>query len=44
MQFLTITSNYMDGNFRHLGDCFCSTSAEPLYCVNNPTQDEESPG
>ena len=28
-----------DGNFRLSGDCFCSTSAQPRYCVNSPPQE-----
>ena len=33
----------MDGNFRFLGDCFYSTTAEPQYCVNSPPRDWKIP-
>ena len=32
-----------DGNFRLSGDWICSTSAEPWYCVNSPSQDQKIP-
>ena len=39
----TITSNGIDGNIRLSGDCFCSTSAEPLYCIKSPPLDWKFP-
>ena len=32
-----------DGIFRLSGDCFCSTSAEPRYCVNSLPRDRKIP-
>ena len=33
----------IDGNFRLSGDCFCSTLADPRYCVNSPPCDQKIP-
>ena len=33
----------MDGNLWLSSDCFCSTSAEPGYCVNSPPRDWKIP-